>query len=262
MKNYLQTDQQMHQMAQTIAKFNRSFVPALLDDSHTNLYFDRVGNKLYGRWVQLDGSRVIMALNIERGCYELLNSSRKVLKSFVAYNQTIAQVENEMELFFPALGLKPDGFKADLHYTIPLYGWLEQPMQPIVKEDFLAWANVRSNANHACEALLGYLQMEGEVRIWPHHFDTGVYLEANPHVGIGFGLAMADNPNEEPYYYLAGYGLNSQSFDYSTIPTLSQGEWRLTKGWNGAVLAQPLAAQQAIGDFIKETLSFYIHPST
>ena len=45
-------------------------------------------------------------------------------------------------------------------------------------------------ANRSSNQLLGYAQADSEVRIWPEHFDTGVYFEYNGTIGIGFGLVL------------------------------------------------------------------------
>ena len=50
-----------------------------------------------------------------------------------------------------------------------------------------------------------FLQTNVEARIWPHHFDTGIYAMPNEDIGLGFGLAMNDGLVGEPYFYLAAY---------------------------------------------------------
>lgn len=48
--NYNKTDHQVHLLSQIIAKFNRTYVAEKEDDSHTNLDFDPLGHRLYGRF--------------------------------------------------------------------------------------------------------------------------------------------------------------------------------------------------------------------
>jgi len=46
MQEYIKVDQYLHQLVQVIAKANRTFVQEKEDDSHTNLYFDSLGEKI------------------------------------------------------------------------------------------------------------------------------------------------------------------------------------------------------------------------
>ena len=50
MEGYTYADQKLHFLTQVIAKANRSYVPTKPDDSHTNLYFDTLDNRIVGRW--------------------------------------------------------------------------------------------------------------------------------------------------------------------------------------------------------------------
>jgi hypothetical protein len=92
------------------------------------------------------------------------------------------------------------------------------------------WIRIRAQANQACFQFLGHVQKQAEVRIWPHHFDTGVYLEFNAQVGIGFGLAIADSMIDKPYYYLVGYPLGSKSWNWQEVIALKTGTWIVTDG--------------------------------
>ncbi len=51
MQAYIKTDRQLHWLSQVIAKINRTYVPKKNDDSHTNLYFDNLGKRITGRWI-------------------------------------------------------------------------------------------------------------------------------------------------------------------------------------------------------------------
>ena len=54
------------------------------------------------------------------------------------------------------------------------------------------WMEWRTLGNEACKKILKILNVEGNIRIWPHHFDTGIYVAANLNLNIGFGFAMED----------------------------------------------------------------------
>ena len=46
-----------------------------------------------------------------------------------------------------------------------------------------------------------------EVRIWPHHFDTGClgYFDTKKNVSVGLGLAIPDKNVDDWYFYASGY---------------------------------------------------------
>ncbi len=124
------------------------------------------------------------------------------------------------------------------------------------------WIHLRKLANEACTHVLVYLQQSGEIRIWPHHFDTGLYVEATPAIGIGFGLAMEDKLVGEPYFYLTGFGLGEKKPNYEKKSILPAGEWVLSKKWKGAVLRisdlEPGNESEIILTFIGAVLQGYL----
>ena len=71
--------------------------------------------------------------------------------------------------------------------------------------------------------------MNSEVRIWPHHFDTGIYLEVNSKLGIGFGWAMADKMIDQPYFYFTPYGLNGHKLLTENLEDPEHGFWHRTR---------------------------------
>jgi len=262
MLGYNKADQTIHQLSQTIAKANRTYVPKQADDSHTNLFFDILGKKLYGRWIKVDKGRVILALDIEKFCFEVINGQRAVISSFDIVGQTQSEIELRIEGYFSQLGLDPMGFRERLHYEITAYEFVNNAYQmPAQKESLLPWYEYRSLANVACDLLLGFLQVDGEVRIWPHHFDTGTYLELTPEIALGFGLAMEDSMVGAPYFYFSAYGLKGNEIDYSKMAELSFGRWIVAENWKGAVLPLPELTENAydkIAVYIKEVSTSYL----
>ena len=76
-----------------------------------------------------------------------------------------------------------------------------------------------------------FLKNRGELRVWPHHFDLGLFL---PNVvgefGIGAGFTLGDDHVEYPYFYVNVYGIERPS----DLPALPYGHW--TEKWLGALL--------------------------
>lgn len=264
MYKYINTDQHIHCLCQTIAKANRTFAQKREDDSHTNLYYDSIGNRIFGRWIETPKGKIILSLNLRNLQYDCLNTSLQTEKSFISIGKTANTVEKEMEAYLIELDMNPAGFRNDLHFKITDYPFKSDPIGSIDKEHIEAWKHYRQLANDACAWLLGHLQQLGEVRIWPHHFDTGIYVIPNENLGLGFGMAMEDTMVGTPYFYLSGYPLQGD-INYTHIPKLIHGKWEIGENWNGAVLPlQEIAhlnseqARKIIIRFIKNTSNWFL----
>ncbi|MFU8860813.1 MAG: hypothetical protein ACNA8K_10335 [Cyclonatronaceae bacterium] len=223
-------------MSQILAKFNRTYVPVKDDDSHTNLGFDPLGHRLYARWANTGAGRIIPAFNMEAFQFEFLDENRTVIGEFPADGKTAGQLEESIEQFLTKSGLEREGFRDKLHFEIPEYTFADSALEKPSDAEREKWENIRSIGNEACSLLLGYLQEDSDIRIWPHHFDTGVYVEPNQKKGLGFGLAMKDSMVGDAYFYYSMYRLDGADSDYSGVPSLDTGRWIITEKWKGAVL--------------------------
>ena len=236
MQEYIKVDQYLHQLVQVIAKANRTFVQEKEDDSHTNLYFDSLGEKIYGRWIKVQEKRIILALNLTAYTFEIIDEHFKKPVNFPINGQKIAGLEKVMRQGLDEIGLETSGFLAPLHFEITEYPFREKPFGLLPEAGLEHWKKIRKIANESCQHLLGFLQVEGEIRIWPHHFDTGIYIEPNADLGIGFGLAMADPMESSPYFYLYGYALGSDELKFEDLPEIDTGRWEINENWKGAIL--------------------------
>ncbi|MDT8392916.1 MAG: hypothetical protein RQ761_03670 [Bacteroidales bacterium] len=234
MQEYNNTDRQLHWLSQLIAKVNKAFVTEKTDDSHTNLYYDPVGDKLTGRWIESPQGEILFSLNLETMQFEWLDKTLKSQQAFTIFDKSIQQLEKDAANYPAKFGMEADAVFKPLHFTIPDYGIKSISEKDISEEGFAAWKFYRQLANEVCHALPGYLQVEGEVRIWPHHFDTGIYAQLTDNLSIGFGLAMKDDMAGNAYFYLSAYK-SSGSINYVDLPELSRGQWE-TGAWKGAIL--------------------------
>ena len=261
MQEYNNTDQKIHQLSQIIAKVNRTFVAKKSDDSNTNLFFDPISHRIYGRWIDVIDKKIILALNLKDFTFEWLDDKMQIINSFGIQGRTMSDMEDYLEQSLPQIGLKKEGFRNKLHFEIPVYPFLNEPFESFDLKSIENWEYYRNMANVACSELLGFLQAEGEIRIWPHHFDTGIYIEPNSNTGLGFGLAMEDGLLGNPYYYFSGYRLNGDNFDYANAHDLPVGKWVITDSWKGAVL--PLSDLKRdnsgiIPTFLKEVAQWFL----
>ena len=265
MQEYTNTDQQIHQLCQIIAKANRSFVSSAEDDSHTNLFYDHIGGRIVGRWIDTDLGKVLLALQLESFKFVWFDTKFKEIKSYSIKGKTTVEIETaiESDLGFFKLGTKD--FRDDLHFEIVSYPFKDNAFEQFNVNGLQLWRGFRDLANSASMKLLGMLQQESEIRIWPHHFDTGIYATVPNKVGIGFGLAMEDEMAGSPYFYMSAYPV-SGNINYEKAAKLSVGKWINNEGWKGAILTfdelgtnSREEADRSIDRFIKETTQWYLN---
>jgi hypothetical protein len=264
MQNYINIDQQLHQLSQTIAKVNRTFVETKEDDSHTNLYFDPISCRIYGHWMGADQNQIILTLNLTNSEFEWLDTKWDVIQSIGISGKTQSQIELEIHGMLVDLKLDSKNFMAEMHYEIPDYGLENKEWAPLSMSCVKEWVKWRSIANNASNMVTGSLQGTTDVRIWPHHFDTGIYLGANAKTGIGFGMAMQDSMVGAPYFYCTGSNLNGDELEYAHMPDLTFGHWVVGGTWNGAVLSLLDLSENEmvkIRTFISETVACYLKKS-
>lgn len=236
MNSYIKIDQQIHFLAQVLARVNRSFLPKTEDDSHTNLAFDPIGQRLFGRWIEGSSNKVILSLNLRRSSFEWQDDSDKCTHSISFLNKNMKEIEADIHASFHMLNLEADDFFKSMHYDIPDYSFKAVKFAAFDKAVLDQWISFRSLANYASANVLNFLQSESEIRIWPHHFDTGIYTNPNSKFGIGFGLAMSDAENPSPYFYISAYPSSGQ-INYANIKELEFGDWKISDNWKGAVFA-------------------------
>lgn len=263
MKQYTDTDQRLHLLCQVITKANRTFIEKKENDSHTNLYFDILGNRITGRWIETQAGKLLFTLNLKDLTIQVINSSETVLISVISIGNKLDDIELELERKLLSMGLDTTGFKDELHFDIPVYSFHDEPISALSSEALHTWKHYRQLANEASALLLGHAQVLEEIRIWPHHFDTGIYILINPNLGLGFGLAMEDDLVGTPYFYMSGYPIDS-TVNYVNLPLGKDWKWEVTEHWKGAVLPltrlaeKPDAEQkELLINFICKTYQWY-----
>ncbi len=264
MQEYTKTDEKLHWLSQLLAKTNRAFVPSKEDDSHTNLSFDSIGGRLFGRWIDGQEGAVILTLNLQKRAFEWLDENQNSLDEVTVPEKGMKQLEEDVSNYPESLKMKTDMLFSPLHFEIPDYGIESIEKGDLSDEGLQQWTLFRTLANEACSDMLGYLQKEGEIRIWPHHFDTGIYAMATKQLGLGFGLAMKDAMVGAPYFYLSGYNQETP-ISYKNLHPLTHGKWETGEQWNGAVLSlgalEGFSKEEAgsiIGTFIQEGINWFL----
>ena len=265
MQEYVKTDQQIHWLSQVIAKVNRSFSEEKTDDSHTNLFYDPLGDKLTGRWICVNDKIIMLSLNLETWRMEWLNENLEVLNFFDVLGLSIEEIEIKTGEYLEFLGADTSVLNKPLHFEISNYGLSILYEKDLNQTGLEQWKFYRNLANQACTYFLGYIQKESEIRIWPHHFDTGIFAPVNKKLEIGFGLAVKDNMAKSPYFYMAGYKENFP-VSFSSKPALRYGKFIMEKHWKGAIITldnlpsdSQKNAEEILRTFIIESSGFYLN---
>jgi hypothetical protein len=260
MQDYKTTDQLLHQLSQLIAKVNKAYLPQEPDDSHTNLYFDEIGMRITGRWFSGEDKGFLTVFDLMAWEYQIIDESLNVIARISQHEKTVGQTRIEMSSALEKLGFSVDKLADPLHFEIPDYIYSTEAIFRPKEENILEWGRVRAQSNQFCRQFLGFLQKKSEIRIWPHHFDTGVYIEFNAQIGLGFGLAMADSMMDKPYYYLSAYSLKDKSWNWGETKRLRTGKWIINENWKGAVWAvEEIPSNKGnLLEFVSEPLRWYL----
>jgi hypothetical protein len=246
-------DQTLHSLSQLLAMTAMQGLPSRPDDSQTNLGWNSNLHRLEGRPFIQNGHLLRMIIDTATFTLQFVDEREHIWATFSPEKRTSADATSWWESQMQAWGMDDNkGLNYQLAYApIAAQSVYERP------DELPTWARWRTTANTALLALNKYSGHESEVRIWPHHFDTGVYYaqtdaDGREKAAIWAGYAIADSLHNEPYFYLSGYRLG-QSINFVAAPALSAGEWLNTPNWKGALLPISDADNEAaLNQFFQE----------
>ena len=242
-------EKMMHLAAQYLAAAGISFVAKEDDDSHTNLGFSAETGSMTTHPLSANGD--VLSLDYKNFTLNWIAQENKA--SFrldgATHEKTVAWLQEVSNTFLSKT------YRYDFHYELPYE----------IADDFIfklhdsgklnALIHLRILAQLTLEKVLQDHGLTSEVRVWPHHFDSGAYAQLDKDFAIGFGLAVPDDMYNEHYFYISGYaGHNALSTE--GFSALSRGEWK-NEGFKGAILpATEVKALEAVL-FFKEAIENY-----
>lgn len=232
MQEYNLADNWLHQASQHLARINKAFQPQKADDSHTTLHFDPINQWLSAHWIQTQQEAFLPVLDLQRPRLQWLNQQLDVVASF---ELNTPFEPKQTDLFLALNSALPNAELSErMHYEIPDYA----DNTSIPSSTALSiWKNNRKLALDASYEIIRFLGLEATVHIWPHHFDTGIFIPIKGSQSLGFGLAMADSMKIGPYFYMSSYDEDGM-INPKVLRTraLNQGNWILEGSWTGTVL--------------------------
>jgi hypothetical protein len=202
-ETFSDTRAQLHWASQLLSAAADAKIEKAKDDSHSNLAWNPKSGSLEGRvGVSLDINRFA----VEIGDESLSLNGKSLNEAAVWLGQQL-----EVEIKFRDY---------------------EMPDHPVGKGQSFSPNGTNLQAmsqwfTFGQEAMAG----NGELRVWPHHFDLGFWKDTGVEgKSIGGGFALGDHFYDEPYFYINPYGIDRPD----APPQLTHGAW--TKHWVGAVL--------------------------
>lgn len=209
-----------------------------------------------GRWIEDPTVRVLLdVLNFELIIDKYLAFESIPLEGWTK-DQAIANLITELK----TTKLDTSKLRPISQFTIPKHQLDEgssftKPPNELLEE----WGCYQSNSLRILEGIKSQYAEASEVRVWPHHFDMGLYIpvskdeRGNDIQSIGVGLAIADAYVSEPYFYINHWSKEGIIYP-DPLPKMRSGYWNI-KDWKGLVL--PSSAVLIYTDQEKFVNSFF-----
>ena len=243
----------LHLAVQYLATAAKSFCQSKDDDSHTSLGWNSDEKRLETHDLNAEGLR--FALNYIEYSLDVIHPKSGLGASYPLGGAKHHDLMNWISREAKFAGIEKE-YQFDLHYEIPHLNMLTDdfrfPASDLAQLNQLA--QMRWLANKSLDMAKSSFVEVSDVRIWPHHFDTGMigYFDKSKKVSVGLGLAIPDENVDDWYFYLSGYHDN-EPIKTDGFKSLKNGEWRSGK-WNAAVLKASGKSLPIVSSFINEAL--------
>jgi hypothetical protein len=225
---------QLHHAAQFGAAAGISFLPAALNDSHTNLEWVPVLGGLFSRVIQ---ARTPFRIGVRPVQLALLivSEENKPIAEYQLHGRTITEARDWIRSQITLLGADGSRYTLNRHYEIPKHQVaIGESFDASDSSSFEQLAKWFGNGAALLTSLTRSTPTASEVRCWPHHFDIGTLIKVAPRRTIGVGLEPGDDYYDEPYFYVNMSPQPAASRTRSR-PLWGNGTWH-TYEWVGAVL--------------------------
>jgi hypothetical protein len=241
------TIKNIHLASQYLAAAGKSFLENKDDDSQSNLAWHTGSNILVSRDLR---KGIQLALSLETG--HLIWLLEDVIHSQM---DTQKHTHKEIVLWISKNAIS---LEIDTPYAFETNYTLDYPKQEdsVVLGFDLTQASILAQtftlAQNALASFLNTNELTSEIRVWPHHFDLGIYTEIKPKLFLGAGLAIPDSLENELYFYASGWN-KGQSVETKNLPKLKIGAWH--QAWNGGTLKAANQTEESVEIFLNEVKS-------
>ena len=224
-----------HLAVQHLARAARANLPAMDDDSHSNLGWDEGRERFFSH----DLGAAHIGLSLAPLALVVIEKNRGET-SFVLDGASGAEAAKWLDGQLQRLGLKAAAAIA-LPYALPpeVAGRDTYPAdtETVAFRQLAGWYGLAHKVLSALAQAQSDLQPgPSPVRCWPHHFDIATYIGlegGDPETarGIGVGLSPGDEGYNEPYFYINPWPhLSAENLPNAPPP----GHWH-TEGYVGLI---------------------------
>lgn len=252
-----QADRTFHSLAQLIALTGTNQLIIQTDDSQANSIWNSDQDRLEGHPFEYMNQQLRFVIDLPTFSLQFLDEQNNPVATFGAESKTPTETTEWWRAVLHSWGFDP---------TKPLNYQLE--VAPVVLDTKYSrpakqneWANWRTIANQALADLNHLSSRTSTIRIWPHHFDTGVYYsipdeQGKEQAAIWAGYSIADAVSPEPYFYLSGYS-TLHPIDFTKAAKLAVGQWLARPDWQGACLPiSHIAEAEQITQFLADSYAW------
>ena len=243
-------EKQMHLAAQYLAAAGISFLSKKDDDSHTNLGFDSTNGTLSTH--MLSENKDVLSLNYQEFSldWNSLNGTSSIPLDGATHREIVIWISEQSQKM---LNKK---YEYNFHYDLPYSVTDDFTFKLTDASKLKRLLDLRILAQVSLESILTANVLTASIRVWPHHFDTGIYTKLpDTEIFIGCGLAIPDTHCEDHYFYASGYQ-NGKSIDTSSFGKLENGEWR-NNGFFGAIISATQLLESQTISFFQEAIARY-----
>lgn len=246
----------LHRAVQYLATASKSFLPAKDDDSHTNVGWNPISKSFETH--ALDKKGLTLALNVDAYSLDFIHPISGIEASFPLGGANHLDIVNWIERERAFYKIEKE-YTFDLHYDLPYKdAFNDDSSFPKLKEEELkAQIQLRWLADKALALAAGQFDLLSDIRVWPHHFDTGSIGSnlSEKDVSYGLGLSIPDHVEDDYYFYVTKYK-GDESVNVSRFSKLKNGEWK-HDGWNGAALRATAKSLPEVVSFFAEAIKAY-----
>ncbi|WP_299228311.1 hypothetical protein [uncultured Psychroserpens sp.] len=239
----------MHLVAQYLATSAISFIEKKDDDSHTNLGW--MAHKLETHKF-LNGGKLSLSYddfslvwthdNGEKEQYFLNEKNHKQITDWITQISKNSGLEKS--------------YRYDLHYELPYDKVENSTLFRLTDQNRLnQLIGYRNLAQKVLKTILESNKFASTIRIWPHHFDTGAFVNVTDDLSIGLGMAMPDSLMNDFYFYVSGYH-GDDAVIVKQPYSLSNGNY-YNDDWKGFALSLKNIKKATAIRFCQEAIDIY-----
>ena len=252
-----------HKAVQPVTRAARANIPAVPDESHTNMAWDDARGAFWCNPIATDGGAVAVGLALSS--LTLLVAGDQTLAELALSGVAVGDADDWLDSELAALGLKEASPVPHPYELPPAAAAIATYSTDGMSRELASLAAWFALADFV---LLDFAEAHADirpgpspVRCWAHHFDIATYVsleagDAESARAVGVGLSPGDESYEQPYFYVNPW----PRLDANDLPDLpGLGHWH-REGFVGAILtgtellAAPDLAEGA-ADFVAKAFS-------